>query len=382
MKIVYCLIDSSRSGGMERSVCTKANYLADNLGYDVTIITTDRGSKKNFFDFSSKIRFIDLGINYVELENQPFFKGFYYQLRKRRLHKKKLGEVLKTLDADISISTCTHEFTILAQIADTSHKIAEFHFCRPYKNIEYSLLSASFLSRKKALWGEQNKYRYINKYDAFVVLTDEDASRWSDFSNVEVIPNTLSFYPDNYSSCNEKKVIGIGRLSPQKGFHYLIDAWSLVNNKYPDWVLAIYGEGSEYDFLISYIKDKGLEDHISICSPSSDIQSICSSASVYAMTSEYEGFGLALVEAMACGLPCVAFNCPSGPSEIISDEINGFLIPLGDVTLLAEKIVELIEDDKLRKQMGGIARNDITRFLPENIMPKWIRLFERLKSQS
>lgn len=378
MKIVYCLIDSSSSGGMERSICTKANYLADVQGYDITIVTTDRRNRDNFFEYSSKIHFIDLDINYKDLENESFLKSIFKQIKKRRLHKERLSRVLTDLKPDICISTCTHEFTILPTISDGSRKIAEFHFCRPYKEIEYSLLSVSLLTRKKALWGEKNKYRYINKYDAFVVLTEEDAHRWRQFSNVKVIPNVLSFYPKEQSTCTEKRVVSVGRLSPQKAFHYLIDAWTIVHKAHPDWVLDIYGSGCEYDKLKKKISDQNLSDSISIHTPTQHIETVYSQASIYTMTSVYEGFGLVLAEAMACGLPCVAFDCPSGPSEIISDGTNGYLVPVGDIKHLADNIIALIEDDKLRQSMGQQAHCDAERFLPKNIMPRWIELFEKV----
>lgn len=382
MKIVYCLIDSSSPGGMERSICTKANYLADVLGYNITIVTTDRRNRDNFFEYSSKIHFIDLDINYIELANESQFKGILSQIRKRRLHKKRLSKLLNDLKPDICISTCTHEFTILPTISDGSRKVAEFHFCRPYKEIEYSLLPVSSLVRKKALWAEKNKYRYINKYDAFVVLTEEDALRWQEFANIEVIPNVLSFYPKEQSDCTSKRVLSIGRLSPQKAFHYLIDAWQIVHKAHADWVLDIYGSGSEYDKLKRKISDQNLSDSISIHSPKQNIEAIYNQASIYVMSSVYEGFGLVLAEAMLCGLPCVTFNCPSGPSEIVSDEVNGYLVPVGDAKVMADRIIELIDDNDLRQKMGKQAHYDAERFLAENIMPRWITLFDKVTNNA
>lgn len=381
MKIVYCLIDSSRSGGMERSVCVKANYLADTLGYDITILTTDRGDQPSFFDFSPRIRFIDLDINYKELEQQSFCQSVFNQLKKRKLHRQRLEKVLMELHPDICISTCTHEFTILPRIKDGSCKIAEFHFCRNYKKIEYDLLPVSFWVKQKAIWGEKNKYRYINKYDRFVVLTEKDARCWSEFSNVLVIPNVLPFYPETGSFRTERRVISMGRLSIPKGFHYLIDVWCIVNKARPDWVLDIYGTGEEYSALIEHISRLGLSGCVSIHMPESDVESICKSASIYTMTSLYEGFGLALAEAMSCGLPCVAFDCPGGVSEIVVDEDTGYIVPVGNVQLFADRILKLIDDEELRYCMGDKARFDVKKYLPENVMPRWVDLFSEISSR-
>ncbi|SHF94537.1 glycosyltransferase family 4 protein [Dysgonomonas macrotermitis] len=380
MKIVYCLIDSSPSGGMERIVCAKANYLADHMGYDITIITTDREGKANFFDFSPRIRFIDLDINYRYLHGKNFVRRLLEQLRKRRLHKKRLEDILKELKPDICISTYTHEFTILPKMSDRSKRVAEIHFCKHYKEIEYSLLNASFLRKQKALWAEKNKSRYVNRYEAFVVLTEDDAAKWSKFKNVRVIPNVLPFVSERISLRQERRVISLGRLTPQKGFSRLIDIWKIVVSKCPDWHLDIYGTGEEYQVLSEKIISRQLSNGITIHSPEEDVESIYTQASVYAMSSVYEGFGLVLAEAMSCGLPCVAFDCPSGPSEIISDGEDGYLVPDGDINLFADRLIRLIDDEALRNRMGEKACENSKRFLPENIMPRWVELFEDVKN--
>lgn len=378
MKVLYCLTDSSPAGGMERSACSRLNYLSDVMGYEIILVTTDRGEKKNFFDFSDKIHFIDLNINYSELKKYSLFESLYHQSKKRKLHKQRLTEVINRLNPDICISTFTYELTILAKIKTKSAKIAEFHFSKPYKKIESELMNDSFFSRKRRLFGERNKYRYIKDYDAFVVLTEEDALRWKEFDNVKVIPNILPFYPSRYSDCMNKEVISVGRLIHQKGFEYLIDAWKLVNDKYPDWRLSIYGDGELLPILREKIRVQSLNDSITIYPSSENIAEAYLEASVYVMTSIYEGFGLSLVEAMSCGLPSVVFDCPSGPAEIVKDGIDGFVIDMKDMSSLAEKINILLGNSELRVEMGANARENAKHFLPENVMPKWIDLFSSM----
>lgn len=376
-KIVYCLIDSSRSGGMERSICAKANYLVDVLGYEVTIITTDRGEKPNFFEFSSKIKFIDLDINYFELESHSLLQGVVLQTQKRKQHRLRLEATLKELKADICISTCTHEFTILPKIADGSRKIAEMHFCRSYKKIEAGLTQASFFKKWRIILGEKNKYRFVNQYDAFVVLTDEDRQQWSGYTNILKIPNLLSIQPKE-KNAESKKVISVGRLTLQKGFTYLIEAWTEVHQYHPDWQLVIYGEGEDEVKLKEILNQKELDNSISIHPPVADIEEAYAKSSLFALTSLYEGFGLVFAEAMACGLPCVAFDCQSGPSEIIDNGEDGFLIEVKNTTEFAQKILYLIENESVRHSMGMKAKTNIQRFQPENVMPKWVELFEQI----
>ncbi|MDH6354142.1 glycosyltransferase involved in cell wall biosynthesis [Dysgonomonas sp. PH5-45] len=382
MKIVYCLVDSSRSGGMERIVCSKANYLADNLGHEVTIITTDRKDKPNFFSFSSKINFIDLGINYSELDGLPFHKGFFLQLKKRKQHRLRLAETLNKIKPDISISTYTHEMTMLPGINDGSKKIAEIHFCKQHKELEIQSLDVSWLKKEFALLADKNKRRFANKYDAFVVLSEDDARRWTGIERLFVIPNLLSFYPEDSSDCSTKRVISAGRLAKQKDYPSLIRAWKLIANRIPDWRLDIFGTGSEKESIEALINELELNNSVHIQPPTSDIQTEFIESSIFALSSAYEGFGLVLAEAMACGIPCVAFDCPSGPSEIIQNNEDGFLVGLGDIEELSKKILYLAENDNVRKEFGRKAKVNVRRFLPDKVMTKWINLFDQLADKN
>lgn len=377
MRIVYCLTDSSLSGGMERAICTKASYLAQQAGYDVTIITTDRKEKPNFFDFSDKIKFIDLDINYSDLGSLSPLKRFVKQIGKRKLHKKKLTEVLVNIKPHICISTYTHEFTLLPSINDGSAKVAEIHFSKPYKQLEFEN-EKSYLKRFFALAGERNKHRFINRYDCFVVLTEGDRKKWTFVNNIEVIPNSLPFHTHESSNCKSKRVISVGRLSTEKGFEYLIKAWQLVAEQHRDWKLDIFGEGALETELRNLIDKLGIEKQVSIHRRAKSIADQYLQNSVYVMSSIYEGFGLTLAEAMSCGLPAVSFDCPSGPAEIITEGKDGFLVKTANYQALAEKIIYLIENETVRTEMGNNARMNMQRFAPEKVMPRWIGLFEQI----
>ncbi|MDU1906112.1 MAG: glycosyltransferase family 4 protein [Dysgonomonas sp.] len=382
MKVVYCLIDSSGTGGMERSICCKANYLADVAGYNVTILTTDRKGKANFYEYSSKIQFIDLGINYYELEYLSFFDRISLQLEKRKKHKEELNNILLKLRPDVVVSTGTHELTLLYNIKDGSKKILEFHFCKPYKKIEYSQYPVYSLKRLFALAAEWRRQQFAKKYDALVVLTKEDKKRWKNIAHIEVIPNMVSFYPERINKSDNKRIISVGRLSYEKGYPFLIEAWAKVAKKYSDWTLSVYGEGDEKHELVKMISRKGVRNSMSIHPFEKDIQKEYEASSVYVMSSLYEGFGLVLTEAMAYGLPCISFDCPSGPSEIITNGEDGIIVEYKNIDKLAEAIIFLIEDKTLRKEMGENARENVKRFLPEKIMPRWISLFEQITGLS
>jgi len=382
MKVVYCLTDASLEGGLERSICIKANYLADVAGYDVTIITTDKKHKHNFYTFSPKIDFIHLNINYRQLENLPFFKKFSSLINKFRIHKQNLNDILLDIRPDIAISTYTHELTMLSSIKDGSKKIVEHHFNKSFKKIEHSQLPKYSPERIIAFLAEKRRQWYVRKYDSLVVLTKEEKKLWKRIKNVEIIPNVVPFYPSLSSKTQSKTVISVGRLSYEKGFSYLLRAWQIVNLKYPDWKLNIYGDGSEYNKLIGFILNAGLKDSVKIYFPLKEIEEEYINSSLFAMASLSEGFGISLTEAMACGLPCISFNSLYGPSEIITHGEDGLLVKYKSINKLAEAIMFLIEDNELRKEMGENAKINVKRFLPERIMPRWISLFEKVSGRS
>lgn len=378
MKIVYCLIDSSQAGGMERSICSKANYFADVMKYDVTIITTDRGSNNNFFDFSSQINFIDLGVNYRELNGLSFFQRLKKQVSKRQKHRVLLEQTLKNIQADIVISTCTHEVSILCEIKDGSRKIAESHLPKDHKKVEVSLSNQSLLSKLFTLITDFRRKRFIKYYDALVVLSESEKKLWEGFnSDVLSIPNILPFFPDCATAYTQNRVISVGRLSKEKGFSYLIDSWRLVADKYSKWELVIFGNGAEFENLQKQITDSGLENNIRIYPPTKNISEEYLNSSLYVMPSISEAFGLVLYEAMYCGLPCLSFET-AGSLEIIEEGETGFIVEALNTTKLAEKIIFLIENEQLRKKMGQKARTNVQGYLPENIMPQWVDLFSKI----
>lgn len=162
---------------------------------------------------------------------------------------------------------------------------------------------------------------------------------------------------------------------PQKGFDRLVSAWRIVSRKHPDWTLSIYGDGMR-EQLQRQVDEEGVA---SSCLLKHTVQNIvdkyCES-SIFVLSSRYEGFGMVIIEAMACGVPPVSFTCPCGPRDIIADGRDGLLVENGDIEGLAEKICYLIEHEDLRRKMGRQARMDVERFRIEHIAEQWKELFE------
>ena len=379
MKIVYCMIDCSLNGGTERTISIQASYFAKH-GHEVHIITEEIPEyDKNMYYFSDKIQFHYLDIGYREVDNSISPLKIWRRIKKGQEHKQKLERLLCLLHPDFTISVFGHEVSFLYSIKDGSRKILQYHFSRSARSIEFQYNGASVSQKLFTAIKEWRKRRFINRYDAFVVLTKEDAKFWGNIWNLYVITNAISFVPEKSSTCLNKQVISLGRLPVQKGYDMLLDAWSRVVSMHPGWKLVIYGKGDDYVKLQVIIQQYKLGDSVHIFPPTRDIVNKYLESSVYVMSSRYEGFPMVLPEAMACGVPCVSFDAPCGPAEIISDGEDGFITPLGDVQRLAEKLSLLMSDDDLRIKMGKNARRNVMRYSVDRIMKQWVDLFEALK---
>lgn len=373
MKIIYCINGTYNSGGMERVLMNKANYLANVLNYEVLIITTEQKGRKTFFPFSSKIRFIDLEINYDDDLNKNLLSRFWLKYRKKKRHKRLLANILNQEKADICVSMFDRDADFLYQIKDGSKKILEFHFSRYLKVIEAKSPLMKIIQKIRTYdWK-----RFASKYDAFVVLTEEDKLAWGNMQNIHVINNPLTCIPQESSTLLEKKVLSLGRLTYQKGFDLLIRSWEKVHKIYPDWKLSIFGNGPEKDSLLKLCSNLGLNDCISINNATSKPENEFLNSSLYVMSSRYEGFGMVLIEALSYGVPIVSFQCPCGPKDIIQNDF-GSLIKSNDTEKLANSIIEWIQDENKRIIAGKNAKIAAQKFRIDIIMNKWIKLFNSL----
>lgn len=381
MKIVYCLPQLFHPGGIERIVSIKANYLVEVYGYDVTIVVANQKKQVPFFKLHEKIKIVDLNIDYDKALSQPLFKRLYLRHKLQKEHKTKLSKYLFTNHPDIVISTFTHEAAFLPQIKDGSKKVLEFHFCKGHKIKMAKAFHFGFITKLAyyyRCWQEENII--IHKYDQFVVLTDEDKNLWKNkINNVTNIPNILSFRNvDKYADLKSKTAIAVGRLDNQKGFDTLINMWAEIVKQCKDWKLNIFGQGEDEDYLNQLICKLNLKDSVFINRPDKNIQQRYLESSLLLMTSNYEGWGLVLTEAMQCGLPVVAFACKCGPKDIINNGVDGFCIPYKNKNLFVKHAIQLMNDEKLRFTMGYNARNNIQRYSIDNVMPKWHDLFNKL----
>lgn len=379
MKIVYVFPALNTVGGADRVITEKMNYLAENFGYEMYVVTAHQNNAPLFFPLSSKVRHVDLDVNFHLQYGKPVWKRACIYFTLLRQYKKKLKRFLLDVRPDITVTTISRDIDFLYKIHDGSLKMAEAHVAKPFIRNLHRLEHDGFLYRVIGkIWRHKLEYA-IKRFDVLVVLTEHDARSWGNGAKkLVVMPNSMPFSPSESSSCSSKKVISVGRLDEQKGYDMLVDAWQSVYERHPDWHLYIYGNGALQEVLERRIKAKGLGGVIHLCAPVKDIEAKYMESAFYVMSSRFEGFGMVLIEAMACGLPCVSFDCPCGPSDIIRDGEDGLLVTNGDVRQLSQKMERLIQDGDLRRRMGRKARENVMRYSKDRIMGQWKELYEQL----
>lgn len=375
LKIVYCTPALYMAGGVERVLTLKANYFAEHFGYDITIILTEGKDKPLFYPLSDKIKVINLDINFEELWTCSFVKKAFVYLKKQRIFKKKLTNELMRIRPDITISLLRREINFINEIKDGSKKIGELHVNRAnYRNFEAG--DSNAIKNMFAKYWMRNLVSHLKRLDRFVVLTEEDKASWTELDNVEVIPDPLAFEIDKVSPLTNKRVIAVGRYVYQKGFDLLLQAWAKVEKQHPEWELAIYGMGDRtpYEQIIEKMHIDRNRCHLN--GPTDDIKQEYLNSSLFVFSSRFEGFGMVLIEAMACGLPVISFDCPCGPKDIVCHQEDGLLVPSGDVAELSDAIHQLLSDDALRHEMAKKAIVNVRRFELSEIAERWKNLYD------
>ena len=376
MKILYCTHSTYNPGGMERVLLNKVTYLSQLPGWEVSVVTTDQHQRPPFYPFPEKVRMTDLGINYSEDNDKGTWKKIVGYLRKRKEHKRKLTVLLERERPDIVVSLYPSESSFIPEIKDGSKKVLELHFNK-YFRLQYGRSGIiGWIDR----WRTRQDERIVRRFDKFVVLTNEDRGFWGNLPNIEVIPNAAMHVSDRYSDVENKRVIAVGRLDYQKGFDRLIQAWQRVQStrRFKDWTMDIFGQGEWQEMLQQMINKAGLQSTARINRPTNNIVDEYIKSSLIVMTSNYEGFGMVLVEAMACGVPAIAFDCKCGPKDIIRQGENGLLVHNGDVDGLADAMMEVMADDDYRKMLSENAKAVVDTYSEQAVMARWLHLFEEL----
>lgn len=376
MKLIYCIRAVYNPGGMERVLLNKVRFLVNEMKWEVVIVTTDQEGKPPFYPFPEQVRMVDLNINYARDNDKGVFRKITGYLQRKKLHRQRLTQLLMSEKPDVVVSLYPSESSFIPDIPDGSKKVLEIHYCKFFR-LQYG--RHGLLGLIDRLRTRQDEH-IARKFDRFVVLTHEDRGYWGTMPNIEVIPNAAMFMGTRQADMSSKRILAVGRLDYQKGFDRLLEAWHIVQQhpEFHNWRLDIFGQGEWHDRLEQTIRRYGLEQQTAINPPTSDIGSEYARSSMLVMSSNYEGFPMVMIEAMAGGLPVVAFDFLCGPKDIIRHEQNGLIVPNGNIPALANAMMKLMASEPLRQQLSVNARKVTETYSEEQVMKQWVGLFRSL----
>ena len=357
MKISYVIEDFSVCGGIERIVSRKAGILAARYGHDVIIISVYEDDRPIRYPLDGSIKIIRLHVPFTEKTANHGLMALR-RVKTLILAARRLNKALKETNPDIVFFTTILGAILLPFCRTKAKTIYEAHTARKYT--PYNKLFT--LTARKA--------------DAVICLTKGDARQYRTAKRIEIIPNFIDkpkFYVKDYAV---KRAVAVGRLEYVKGFDRLISCWKAAIGTHPGWRLDIYGEGPLRGELQRQIDSFGLQETIKLRGTCADMTDKYAQYSLHLMTSRYEGQGIVLIEAQAAGLPSVVFNYEYGAADIVTDGVNGFLVPQGDTRTFTERLAEMMDSEAMRAQFGTKAKETAKAFFTENIMWKWQKLIQ------
>ena len=364
MKLLYIVPNINNEGGVARVLSIKANYLVEKLGYEVHILTQNEGFYPLFYSFNPNIIFHDMVL-----------KGNFFQFLNS--FSKGLKTKIKAIQPEVII-VCDNGLKAYLIPFIVKNKIPLVLEMHSSKFIEERVSHINILTKITRLGIAVLKKIGIHKYDQFIVETRESTAEWN-IKNTTVIPNPLWFTPYKTSTLENKKAIAVGRHTYEKGFDRLLQIWKKVVVKHPNWILEIYGKASGNFDLKLLAENLKVSNNVIFYEPVQKINEKYLEASFYLMTSRFEGFGMVLIEAMVTGLPCIAYDCPCGPRGVLTHGEDGFLIENGNEMDYVKAVEILIENIKLREEMGKKAKVSSEKYQIDSIMETWNQIFIGLK---
>ncbi len=363
-------------GGIEKSVAALANMLVDD--YEVEIACTYKLFEKSVFPVDDRVKIVYLTsvkpnrdkIKKALRKKQLFklVKETFYALKVLRLREKTMISYIKNCDSDVVIATRDifdewlgkyGQDKVLKIGWEHNHYHGDFKYAanitRSNKQLDYLVLVSNSL---RAFYEKE-----LIKSKCQVVY----------------IPNVIEGIPEKIAPLDEKRLVSVGRLSPEKGFIDLLKMFNILHKDYPDWRLDIIGDGVEKDKLEKYIKDHDLEKVVLLHGfrDKEYIDEILQKSAIYLLTSYTESFGIVLIEAMSHGVPCIAFDSAEGARELIQSGKNGYLIKNRSYSAFLKKVEDLINKKSERRKIGRVSREGVKKYTCEVVKEQWIDLIEK-----
>ena len=356
MKILLSIHDTTNGGGTERVVINLANALCE-LGHEVEILSLYQHHQSPAYALNPAVR-----LRFLHHFDEPQTKRRFAHAR-NAISRRVMSWGLKKGGYDFIIAS------------DTVY----FPYFKNKKTTHIKLMHASFDFAPRT---KRNKL-----FDTLVILSSKELPLWqAHHKSVRVIPNFLPHIPQKCANPAQKVVLSVGRMDrgEQKGFSRLLDIWQILSrdedfeSEFKQWHLIIVGDGVLKPELERKVREFALTN-VRLKPFTKDIESEYLSASIYAMSSHWEGFGMVLAEASACALPCVSFDIKTGPSDIIESEKSGFLVADGDLAGFAKVLKILMKDENLRAEFGCNAKKIVgEKFSKKAVLKLWQGLFEEV----
>jgi glycosyltransferase involved in cell wall biosynthesis len=388
MRIDFVVLDATARGGIARSTFTTAKALAD-LGHDVGVVALVPGSLTPALPRPDNVRVSTLLARRPGRSREGWSPGsvsaFLRTARSRRRPSslarrhdalesqyseatdRALARYLLDTDADVVLGTRPGINLGLARLPRRRH-------------LRVVALEHMGLHRTNAQTREEYR-RHFGSLDAVVTLTSRDRRRYRHLvdadTRVHAIPNAIaaSASPSGGRARARRPIVAAGgRLVPQKGFDLLLEAWAQVAEQHPTWSLRIYGDGPLEDELAARAAAPDLAGRARLVGFTPDLPRVLLRSQVFVLSSRFEGMPMVLLEAMAAGSAVVSFDCPTGPRQLITHEVNGLLVPPGSVDDLAAAIQRVLADDALRRDLGRNARLAVRQLDPAVVARRWDRL--------
>ena len=384
MRITFLIRNVWGIGGTIKTTLNTAEALVE-LGHDVTIASFVRHKAKADFAIDPRIRVISLwdvrppseGGDRLSLmdrwrSKRPSFLDadqINNQSESSKLLDVKVKKYLRGLDTDVLIGT---QISVNLYMAEYGRRGA------------YAMVAQEHMYLDN--YNEKQRVRLDAQYpklDAIVTITEADATAYREAfpdcaDKIACIPNSIPASSMAPSELTEPAIMTAGRMTGMKGFDILIKAFAQVAEEFPEWKLKIFGRGRDRKKLRAIVTDYKLNDRVEMPGPVTPLDAEWQKASIAAIPSRFEPFGLVIVEAMAGGLPVVCTAVKHGPLEIIDDGENGLLVPAREPKPLADALRRLMSDPELRRKLAAAGLNTAKRFEPGQVVGLHVALFEKL----